>query len=140
MIDPNNIVVKVTGRLDTATSLDFREELNSVDYESMSSLVLDFDEVEYVSSAGLRELLIFKKKMGDKRFVIQNVYSAVKGVFEMTGFSIILDYFVADNRTLDYRRISFKELVQYKRKHGINKTIIEGKGVSFNWEGIEKGS
>ena len=56
-------------------------------------MVLDFNEVNYVSSAGLRVLLSLHKKMMEKgEMKLINVNEAVSDVFEVTGFDEILTY------------------------------------------------
>lgn len=53
-IKDNNALVKVNGRIDVESSPLFRKELAEINYERIKSLVLDFSEVAYISSAGLR--------------------------------------------------------------------------------------
>jgi anti-sigma B factor antagonist len=54
--------------------------------------VLDFKNLEYISSAGLRVLLNAQKKMQQKgKMKIINVCEAVMDVFDMTGFADILE-------------------------------------------------
>ena len=78
------------GRLDTVTSPDFDAELKA-GMEGIAELVLDFDELEYISSAGLRVLLAAQKtmaKQGSMKLI--NVNEDVMEIFEVTGFSDIL--------------------------------------------------
>ena len=51
----NKLMVKVVGRLDTTTAPRLEEELK--DLSAVEELVLDFEQLEYISSAGLRLLL-----------------------------------------------------------------------------------
>ena len=85
------LTVEVTGRVDTTTAPELegavKDEINSVD-----KIVVDFKNVDYISSAGLRVLLIIQKGMtahGGK-FVITHVKDEVMEVFDMTGFSSFL--------------------------------------------------
>ena len=83
-------VIKIVGRLDTTTAPALDKTINE-DIADTKYLVLDFEEVEYVSSAGLRVLLGAQKKMqkiGSLKLV--NVREEVMEVFEMTGFADIL--------------------------------------------------
>ena len=84
------LTVKLEGRLDTTTSPKLEEELKgSVD--GVTCLVLDFEKLEYISSAGLRVLLSMQKimtKQGEMH--IKNVNETVMEVFEITGFADIL--------------------------------------------------
>jgi len=60
--------------------------------DDTSSITFDFTKVEYISSAGLRILLVAQKTMKNSggSMSISNVPPAVKEVFDITGFSDIL--------------------------------------------------
>lgn len=84
------VVLEIVGRLDTTTapSLDKAVQENT---DGIISLVLDFKELEYISSAGLRVILSAQKKMqkvGEMR--VRNLREEIMDVFEMTGFADIL--------------------------------------------------
>ncbi|MDR3234872.1 MAG: STAS domain-containing protein [Planctomycetaceae bacterium] len=84
--------VLVTGRLDTLTAPDFEKEMTAP-LDGLTELVLDFAQLEYVSSAGLRSILTLKKQADAAtglKLTIRNVASNVMEVFEMTGFSSLL--------------------------------------------------
>ena len=85
------LTVALEGRLDTMTSPDLEAELK----ESMpgaDSLTLDFSKLDYISSAGLRVLLSAHKAMASKGgMTITNVNEIVREVFDVTGFSDILN-------------------------------------------------
>ena len=82
--------VKVTGRLDTTTAPELEAELKQ-SFGGITKLVLDFMELEYLSSAGLRVLLSAQKTM-DKQgeMIIKNVNETINEIFEVTGFIDIL--------------------------------------------------
>ena len=88
----NKVMVSLAGRLDTVTSSEF--EKNLAPYFAMNGieLHLDCNEMEYISSAGLRVVLTTHKNITAKggRFVISNLSKEVRSVFDMTGFSRIL--------------------------------------------------
>ena len=79
--------VSVEGRLDTITAPDFESALLN-NSEGISSLVIDCENLVYVSSAGLRVLLAAHKRMKGAMKLI-NVCELVMEVFEMTGFADI---------------------------------------------------
>lgn len=82
--------VLLKGRLDTATSPQLEGEIKD-DLGEIEKLVIDFFELEYISSAGLRVILSTQKKMNVQgKMVIKNVNEEIMEVFEMTGFSDIL--------------------------------------------------
>jgi anti-sigma B factor antagonist len=83
-------VIKLVGRLATTTAPALDKTINN-DIEGTKNLVLDFKNLEYISSAGLRVLLGAQKKMqkiGSMKVI--NVCEEVMEVFEMTGFADIL--------------------------------------------------
>ena len=79
------------GRLDTTTAPQLQSALIP-EFDSMKEVELDFRDLAYVSSAGLRVLLMGEKtaKAKGARFVLKNVSEEIMEVFEMTGFSEIL--------------------------------------------------
>lgn len=89
-VSGTNLVVVLEGRLDTTTSPKLEEELRS-SVEGMTSLVIDLEKLEYISSAGLRVLLAMQKIMNKQgEMVLKNVSDTVMEVFEVTGFVDIL--------------------------------------------------
>ena len=83
--------IALEGRLDTLTAPELEAELK----ESMNdaeSLTMDFGKLDYISSAGLRVLLSAHKAMSAKGGLkIINVNEVVREVFDVTGFSDILN-------------------------------------------------
>ncbi len=89
-INGSDAVVKLEGRLDTTTAPQLENDLKSF-MESVSSLVFDFENLEYISSAGLRVLLTaqkFMSKQGSMKLI--HVKDDVNEIFDVTGFSDIL--------------------------------------------------
>ena len=78
------------GRIDTVTAPELEEAMSNVPGD-VASLAFDFAKVEYISSAGLRVLLVAQKNMmkAGASMTIANVAPAVKEVFDITGFSTI---------------------------------------------------
>ena len=87
-INDGIITIKIIGRLDTSNSTQFDEEVKKLKEDD--KLILDFSELEYLSSVGLRILLSLKKKLKDNIKII-NVNEFVREVFDMTGFSDIFE-------------------------------------------------
>ena len=89
-INGSKLLLKISGRLDTASSPELQEVLNN-SLDGAASLVLDLKEFEYISSSGLRVLLSAHKSMSGKEgMIVKNVNETVMEVFEITGFSDIL--------------------------------------------------
>lgn len=88
--DSTSLTLALIGRLDTTTAPQLESEVNS-SLTGITDLVLDFQKLEYVSSAGLRVLLSAQKIMNKQgSMVLKNVCDDIKEVFEITGFSDIL--------------------------------------------------
>ena len=85
-----DLTISLAGRLDTTTSAKLEEALASFDFKK--DLVFDFKNLEYISSAGLRLLLSYKKKLSinDLDVIVRNPNDVVMEVFNITGFDKIL--------------------------------------------------
>lgn len=87
----SNMTLTLKGRLDTITAPNLEDEIDE-SIDDVTDLVMDFQEIEYVSSAGLRVLLTAQQTMDEKgSMVIKNASDSVKDVFEITGFVDILN-------------------------------------------------
>lgn len=90
MRNNNELTVSLEGRLDTVTAPSLEEELKA-NLDGIQELVLDFQALEYISSAGLRVLLMAQKTMNKQgSMVIRNVNETIAEVFEITGFADML--------------------------------------------------
>lgn len=82
--------IALVGRLDTTTAPELETELKA-SLDGASELVLDFEQLDYISSAGLRVLLSAQKVMMKKGGMkVIHVNETVMEIFEVTGFSDIL--------------------------------------------------
>ena len=89
-MEDKQLTLTLTGRLDTTDGPQLEAELKR-SIGGVESLVLDFADLEYLSSAGLRVLLAAQKVMNKQgKMVIRNVNETISEVFEITGFSDIL--------------------------------------------------
>ena len=95
--DNGEVMLKLSGRLDTATSMqtsnDIDELLNTAG--TIQRLTIDAGELEYIASSGLRILLKLKRRI-DGELVVVHVSPAVNEILSATGFSKILDVHPAD--------------------------------------------
>ena len=80
----------VSGRLDTQTAPELENELDSV-LAGLKELTFDFENLEYVSSAGLRVILKAQKAMNAQGSMkLTGVNDSIMEVFDITGFLDIL--------------------------------------------------
>ena len=83
------LTLKLEGRLDTATAPQLDAVLGAE--ADAEKLILDFEKLDYISSAGLRVLLQSEKRMSARGGMkLVGVNEAIMGIFEMTGFADIL--------------------------------------------------
>ena len=89
--EDGKLLFELEGRLDTITAPDLEKDLMA-SLEGVSELVLDFEKLEYISSAGLRVLLsAHKATAGNAEMKIVKVNEIIMEIFETTGFSEILN-------------------------------------------------
>lgn len=89
---PDEVTARFIGRLDTTTAPIAEQQLTD-NASDAKKIVMDFTELEYISSAGLRVLLSWQKKMNHNggTMEIHNPSEEVQEIFEVTGFSEILN-------------------------------------------------
>ena len=89
--DGKELTLAVEGRVDTVTSKDLEDEINN-ELTDFDSLIFDFTDLDYISSAGLRVLISTQKKLNKENIpmTIKNVNDVVGEIFKMSGFDKIL--------------------------------------------------
>ena len=94
----DSINVLLSGRLDSQSYLELESKMDEIFKESISSIVFDFSSLQYISSAGLRVILLFVKQTKTKNidFKIINASEEIIDVFKLTGFIDIV--------SIDYKR------------------------------------
>ena len=89
-LDDKKLTFVLEGRLDTTTAPQLEESMKE-SINDVSELIMDFEKLEYISSAGLRVLLSCQKimsKQGSMKVI--HVSDLIKEIFEVTGFIDIL--------------------------------------------------
>ena len=87
------ILVAVNGRVDTTTAKEFETHISTVLNEECKNIVLNCENMIYISSSGLRVFLILQKGINAKggTLVIRGMSEPIKEVFKITGFSSIFN-------------------------------------------------
>lgn len=82
------VIVAPVGRLDSTTSPELDARLLALDATGHHRLVVDFGAVDYISSAGLRVLLMTARRVKDRRggLALCRLGETVQQVFELAGF------------------------------------------------------
>ena len=88
-IENGSAVFALAGRLDTVTAPELERALQE-SLAGVNELTLDFEGLDYISSAGLRVLLSTQKLMSKQGSMkLRNVGETIMEIFEVTGFSDI---------------------------------------------------
>ena len=89
-IKNNEADFALEGRLDTVTAPELEKELKE-SLDGVTELHIDFEKLDYISSAGLRVLLSAQKQMTKQgTMTLHHVNQTIMEIFEVTGFSDIL--------------------------------------------------
>lgn len=89
------VTLNITGRLDAMTAVDAEKEFDEVLQQESDQLLVNLAGLDYISSAGLRVLLVVAKKVQQRggKVVLAELTPGVKEVFEISGFSSIFKIF-----------------------------------------------
>lgn len=89
------LVVYPEGRLDAISAGPFEEEIIPVILQNPVSVLIDFTRLDYISSAGLRTVLIIAKTLTGKgfRLGVCNLNESAREVFHISGFDTIIPVF-----------------------------------------------
>jgi len=90
-VENDTLFIDLEGRLDTITSQELGELLPNEKRKGLN-IDINFEKLEYISSAGLRLLVYFKKEAQatNNSLVVRNINDVVKEVFSVTGFNKII--------------------------------------------------
>ncbi len=97
------IVVSVKGRLDAQTAGEFMKNMAEPIGRVENHLIINFDALEYISSAGLRVVLATAKKLEAKKanVLIAGLKDTVEAVFKISGFHMVFKIFDTVETALD---------------------------------------
>lgn len=91
-LNDGELTLSLSGRLDTTTFPELEKVVKN-ELDQVQTLMFDLEKMEYISSAGLRVLLLAQKTMNAKgRMAIINASAEIMDIFEVTGFSDILNF------------------------------------------------
>lgn len=96
------IILRLLGRLDASSSSILQDKMQALINEKHSLILLDFSNIDYLSSAGLRALLSFTKKCRENkgRLGIFSINDDVMEVIKLTGFDKILHIYKKEKEAL----------------------------------------
>ena len=86
------LTIILKGELNTVTSFDLDKVVAGDDLKNVQTLIFDMAELSYLTSAGLRVLLVAQRLMNDRKgkLIVRHVNEAIMEVFTITGFNNVL--------------------------------------------------
>ena len=96
-------ILSLQGRLDTKTSSSLETTLVDLVEKSQKKLLLDLSALEFISSSGLRVLLMIAKRVKgmDGKMVLTSLKSNVQNVFEMAGFTMLFTILPSNEKAIE---------------------------------------
>lgn len=88
----STLIAKPQGRIDSLNAQEFQDALNNAIEENDSAVVLDMQALSYISSAGLRTVLLTAKTLEkrDAKLMVCSLSASIREVFEISGFDKII--------------------------------------------------
>ncbi len=98
------VIVRVTGRLDAASSPQLEKKINSIIDSGHFKMVLNFSGVDYLSSAGMRLMLSVSKKLKhlEGKVVACSLNDEVMEVIKMAGFHQVLELYPSEEESFSH--------------------------------------
>ena len=136
------VTLAVIGTIDTVSSEILQNNLMALDYSDLD-LTIDFSQTDYITSAGLRTLLIARKKLTDTTMRVVGANEAIVEVFKMTGFDDMIKVIPKEadlDGEEDPYRLSIPTLFRKRVKSDANRAAIIYLNQSYTWADIDKAS
>lgn len=86
------VIARANGRIDSSNSREFHTSLEAIIAEDDPAVVLDFGELSYISSAGMRVILLTAKSLqrDNVKFALCSMNDSIREVFKISGFDKII--------------------------------------------------
>ena len=97
------MVLKLKGRLDTNASVEFEQQVEEAVKLCKKKMILDFSELEYICSSGLRVIILSAKKMKSLQgeLILCCMEDYIKEVFEISGFDAFLKIYSSKDKAVN---------------------------------------
>lgn len=97
-----NMIIRCEGRLDATSSPQLEAALNALVEKKQSKIAIDFEKVDYLSSAGMRLLLSMTKRLKTEggKLVLCSIHDDVMGIIRMAGFEQILNIYGTEQEAM----------------------------------------
>ena len=105
------LTIRVEGRIDGANAREFEEAVRTSITENDYTVIIDFEKISYISSAGLRAVLLIAKTFAKQniKFALYSLSDSIKEIFEISGFDQIIAIFESRAKvlaSLDHKSIT----------------------------------
>jgi len=102
--EKNTKIVALKGRMDAVSAPDFEEKMGEWSDQGETSFIINLGEVDYMSSAGLRSILIVAKnlKQQDGKLIFVNLREEVSKIFRISGFSSMIPTYESVETALEH--------------------------------------
>ena len=130
------LVLEISGSIDTSTASVLREKI-AVIPDFTPKVTLDFKDVEYISSAGLRELLICRQRFDGDRMILINVTTEIYDIFQTTGFHTMIPIEVTTDEVSTYVHLSFKDFLKKKVEMTPDSVALADDTGSYTWSDVD---
>ncbi|MCX6258157.1 MAG: STAS domain-containing protein [Bacteroidia bacterium] len=89
------LVIHAEGRLDAISVGEFENEVNTLLLQSEQNVLIDFEKIDYISSAGMRFVLLLARELNSKNkiLVLCNPNETIMEVFSLSGFDTIISIY-----------------------------------------------
>ena len=90
--EKDTLIIHIKGKMDAVSSPEFEKNLQDLIDEGENNFIIDLGKLDYISSAGLRSILILSKKLkaNDGKLLLADLQDTVQDVFEISGFNTII--------------------------------------------------
>lgn len=128
IIDDKAMIVDVKGALDSTTSADFEDYINQLLAKRKSNIVINAQNIEYISSAGIGVILYIQKKILALKgmFIICSVPEEIQALFKLLGFDKVIRTAEDKAEAIQMMDKHFKlsEEILKEQKHSKNQSQI----------------
>ncbi|MCR5748054.1 MAG: AMP-binding protein [Lachnospiraceae bacterium] len=133
----NKTYIYISGRIDTDSAGELRLVFSNV-ADTSDLIVVDFRDVMYISSAGLREFLVCRKRFEEDRLILKNLNDDVLQIFQMTGMDTFFHIESMEEDVTTYINLSFKKFLQKRVEESGTDILLKSEHSSYTGEDIEK--
>lgn len=127
------------GTINTDTVSVLNDALASLNYDGLD-LTLDFSDLSYITSVGLRALLVARKKLTEETMRIIHMNEAVHAVFEVSGFLSFIPVVPLSKVPSLPKDPSYRQWLSYRAKSNPDHRIIYCDDKSYTWREIDEAS